>query len=85
MLYSFSGLRALHGEIVIPEGGAEMRCLAKAFASKVASKFERTDAGWAISVLRPPLLALQTLRIASGFASSFQIKRFKFTSGFFVF
>ena len=54
LLLLFASLQVLNAEIVIPEGGAEMRCIAKGFANKASGKFERTAGGWTISVFEIP-------------------------------
>jgi hypothetical protein len=48
-------LDGVQAEILIPEGGTEMRCVAKAFANKAAGKCEKTDSGWKISVSEAPV------------------------------
>ena len=48
-------LQALHAEIIIPEGGTEMRCVAKAFANRASGNFEKTTSGWRISVSQTPI------------------------------
>ncbi len=50
-------LQAVHADILIPDGGDEMRCVAKAFANKASGKIETTDSGWKISVSEAPVSA----------------------------
>ncbi len=50
-------LQAVHADILIPDGGTEMRCVAKAFANKASGKIEKTDSGWKILVSEAPVSA----------------------------
>lgn len=44
--------RALHSEVIIPEGGLEIQCVPTPFASKASGKAEKTSTGWRVSVAK---------------------------------